>query len=179
MYEICTICNILGKTWVQSVKWNFLETSIKTVQRSLNLLFQGILFWCYLFFKNVSTARLEPTKWQTGLFIILVFQNQHQGYILSYFINLLRVLSPSRDLAEFCLTCIIHDIWGKMLQFMVFTFLENALNLCIFTHTLVPHAQNARQDFLKACFPQDNRGRENYDLLYQNSIMKYEDNLEH
>ena len=29
------------------------------------------------------------------------------------------------------------------------------------------------------CFPQDERGGENYDLLYQNLIRKYEDDLEH
>ena len=33
--------------------------------------------------------------------------------------------------------------------------------------------------FLKICFPQDERGEGNYDLLYQNSIRKYEDDLEH
>ena len=35
------------------------------------------------------------------------------------------------------------------------------------------------QGFLKICFPQDERGGENFDLLYQNSIRKYEDDLEH
>ena len=49
---------------------------------------------------------------------------------------------------------------------MVLTFLENAWNLCIFT---------------QFCFPpsQDERGGEKYDLLYQNLIRKYEDDLEH
>ena len=37
--------------------------------------------------------------------------------------------------------------------------------------------QNSRQHFLKICFPQDKMGGENYDLLYQNSIRKYEDDL--
>ena len=32
---------------------------------------------------------------------------------------------------------------------------------------------------LKICFPQDEGGGENYDLLYQNSIRKYKDDLEH
>ena len=31
----------------------------------------------------------------------------------------------------------------------------------------------------KICFPQDEGGGENYDLLYQNSIRKYKDDLEH
>ena len=38
--------------------------------------------------------------------------------------------------------------------------------------------QNARQNFL-VCYPQDERGEGNYDLLYQNLIRKYEDDLEH
>ena len=36
-----------------------------------------------------------------------------------------------------------------------------------------------KQDFLKICFLQDEEGGENYDLLYQNSIRKYKDDLEH
>ena len=39
--------------------------------------------------------------------------------------------------------------------------------------------QNSRSNFLKIYFPQDERGGGNYDLLYQNSIRKYEDDLEH
>ena len=39
--------------------------------------------------------------------------------------------------------------------------------------------QNSRQNFLKYCFAQDERGGENYDLLYQNSMRKYENDLEH
>ena len=37
--------------------------------------------------------------------------------------------------------------------------------------------QNSRQKFLKICFPQDERSGENYDLLYQNSIRNYEDEI--
>ena len=59
---------------------------------------------------------------------------------------------------------------------MVFTFQENALNICIFTHAPVPQF---RQDFLKISLPQDEKGGENYDLLYQNSIRKYKGDLEH
>ena len=69
-------------------------------------------------------------------------------------------------LVEFSLTCIFHHVQEKVFQFMVLTFLENAWNLCIFT---------------QFCFPpsQDERGGEKYDLLYQNLIRKYEDDLEH
>ena len=61
---------------------------------------------------------------------------------------------------------------------MEFTFLENALNLCIL---FMPHfpSQNSRHSVLKICFFQEKSGRENYDLLYQNSAKKYENDLEH
>ena len=66
---------------------------------------------------------------------------------------------------------------GKNSQIMVFTLLENALNRFL----VMPQfpTQNFRQDFLKICFPQDESGGENYDLLNQNSIRKYEGDLEH
>ena len=62
---------------------------------------------------------------------------------------------------------------------MVFTLLENTLNLGIFTHALVPHSK-LQEDFFENLFsPTAVRGGENYDLLYQNSIRKYEDDLEY
>ena len=40
--------------------------------------------------------------------------------------------------------------------------------------------QNSSQNSLKICFPPTaEMGGENFDLLYQNSIRKYEDDLEH
>ena len=61
-------------------------------------------------------------------------------------------------------------------QFIVFSFLENELNRLL----LMPQfsTQNSRYDFLKISFPQDKRGGENYDLLHQSSVRKYEDVLE-
>ena len=56
---------------------------------------------------------------------------------------------------------------------MVFTFLENVLNLCIFTHLPI------QVEFFENLFPEDEMGGGNYDFLYQNSIRKYEDDLEH
>ena len=62
---------------------------------------------------------------------------------------------------------------------MVFTFLENALNLGIFTHALVSQS-NTQAEFFENLFPPTaERGGENYNLLYQNSIRNYEDDLEH
>ena len=39
--------------------------------------------------------------------------------------------------------------------------------------------KNSRQEFLKIRFPKDKVGGEKYDLIYQNSLRKYEDDLEH
>ena len=78
---------------------------------------------------------------------------------------------------------------------MEFTFLENALFQSNFTHApthskLVPkifsscHRQkeithSPKQHSLENLFPPTaDRGGENYDLLYQNSIRKYEDDSE-
>ena len=58
---------------------------------------------------------------------------------------------------------------------MVFTFLENAFNLGIFTHALVPHSKLQAEFFENLGYPTVGRGGENYDLLCQNSIRKYED----
>ena len=40
-------------------------------------------------------------------------------------------------------------------------------------------AQNPRQGILRTCFLQDKKSGENYDFLYQNSIKRHEDDLEH
>ena len=48
---------------------------------------------------------------------------------------------------------------------MMFTFPENALNPCVFTHAPGP--------------PLKTPGGGNFDWLYENSIRKYEDELEH
>ena len=61
---------------------------------------------------------------------------------------------------------------------MVFTFLENALSLCIFTNAPVPHSK-LQAEFFENQFLPDESGGENYGLLYQNSIRKYKDDLEH
>ena len=80
---------------------------------------------------------------------------------------------------------------------MVFMFLESVLNLGIFTHALRPlpklspkflssHPRqreithSRRQRFYKNLFaPTAERDRVNYDLLHQNSIRKYEDDLKY
>ena len=85
---------------------------------------------------------------------------------------------------------------GKNFQIMEFTFLENVLIRGIFTHvspqsklalkflsssprqTLITHSPG-QHSFENLFPPTAERGGGNYDLLYQNSVRKYEDDLEH
>ena len=61
----------------------------------------------------------------------------------------------------------------------MFTLPENALNLGIFTQAHVPCSE-LQAEFFGNLFPTTaERGVENYDLLYRNSIKKYEDDLDH
>ena len=71
------------------------------------------------------------------------------------FFRPLRVLSLTRMLVKFSLTYILHHLWEKNFQFMVITFLENALNLCIFTHAPVPNSK-FQVEVLEICFPKTN-----------------------
>ena len=82
-------------------------------------------------------------------------------------------------LVEFSLTCIFHHVRENIFKFMVFTFLENALNVGIFTHAPVRHSKLQTEFFENLFHPTAERGGENYDLLCQNSIRKYEDDLEY
>ena len=68
---------------------------------------------------------------------------------------------------------------GKRFKFIVFTFLENALNIGIFIHASVPHTKLQAEFFENLFPPTAERGGENYDLLYQNSIRKHGDDSEH
>ena len=56
---------------------------------------------------------------------------------------------------------------GKTFKFIVFTFLENALNLGIFTHATIPHLKLQPELFENLFPPTAESGGENYDLLYR------------
>ena len=99
-------------------------------------------------------------------------------------------------LLEFSLKILYSTMCGKNVQIYKFTFLENALVRDIFTHAS-PHSilaskfllsrprqteiiHSPRQHSFENLFPQTaKRGGGNYNLLYQNSVRKYEDDLEH
>ena len=104
------------------------KSSISLFPFLLPLLFQG--------YRNPQ-VRIRKKK-LTALINNLVHQDQPQGYILSYFYKLLRTSSLSRMLEEFSLKLVYSTMVGKSFKSMVFTFIENALNLDIFTHTYFP-----------------------------------------
>lgn len=101
-------------------------------------------------------------------------------------------LSP-KYLFTFLSNLYISTCTGKAFKFIVFKFLENALNLGIFTHAPLPsssplksHAQvltitnysfSQTAFFRKSISP--NSRKELIYFLYQNSIIKYEDEVEH
>ena len=62
---------------------------------------------------------------------------------------------------------------------MVFTFLENALNLGIFSGVSVLHSKLQAEFFENLIFPTTETGGEIFDLLYQNSLRKYKYDLQH
>ena len=65
---------------------------------------------------------------------------------------------------------------GNIFKLVMFASLENALNLGIFTHAPVSHSE-LHVEFFKNLFPKTaERGGTK---LYQNSIRKYEDDLQH
>ena len=111
------------------------------------------------------------------LFTSLVLQDHPHGYILSCFFQILRVLSLQKDCRIFSDLYIPASV-ENFFQFMVFTFLENVLEPCIFTHALVTNSK-LQVEVFENLFPQRRERGGRYDLLYQNSVRKYEDDQEY
>ena len=62
-------------------------------------------------------------------------------------------------LVEFSLTCMFHHVWENFFSFMVLTFLENALNLWIFTYAPIPQSKLQAEYFEKLIPPRRKEGR--------------------
>ena len=146
--------------------WNFLEIPIQNVQRCISILFQRNLFLTFLLFQKYLNPQVRAKKmvnsvvyhpcpsrlaWRIHPFIFL---QTPQG-----FISLQNVSWIFSNL--YILPCA-----GKIFKFMVFAFLENALNLGIFTHAPVPQSKLQAEIFENLFPPTAERGGENYDLLY-------------
>ena len=98
----------------------------------------------------------------------------------SFYISfkLLRALFLSRMLAEFSLTCIFHHVWEKKLN-LCYSHSEKMHWISAFLLSVHFPLRTPWRIFLKSVSRNSRRGGENYELLYQNSIGKYEDDLEH
>ena len=129
----------------------FLETLIQTVQRSLNLLFQSTLFLMFPLFQKYLNPQVRANK------LVNSFVYHPCPSILASSIHpypyVFKLLKGFISLQHAC--WILSDLYipsrmGKLFQFMVFT-LENALNLCIFTHAPVPHSKLQLQFFENLC----------------------------
>ena len=138
-------------------KWNFLETPIQSVQRSLNLLFQRTFFMMFSFLKKylnpqVRTNNICKQCCLPPLSLKISFRDT------SFHISLISLgfyLFPE---------CLLSFLWlvystmcGKFFQFIVFTFPESALNLCIFIHAPVPHSK-LQVEFFENLFSRRRKG---------------------
>ena len=131
-------------------------------------------FWSALFFKNISTSKTDVNQCCLPplSFNISLRNTSFDSSLNSLGFSLFRML------VEFSLTCILHYVWEKIFNLWCLNSKKMHF-LYVFLLMLQSPTQNSRSIFLKICFPQNKRGRGNYDLLYQNSIRKYEDDLEH
>ena len=96
-------------------------------------------------FSKISNPNIRTTKLVNSVFYHPCSSRLASGIHFIFLTD----LSLSRMLS---LTCILLHVEENFFQFMVFTFLENALNLCIFTHAPVPHSKLQRE-FFKNLFP--------------------------
>ena len=157
----------------------FLESPIQSVERSLNLLFQCILFLMFPQFQKYLNPHVRNNKLVSSVFTTLVLQDQPQGYILSYFFKLVRVLALSRMLVEFSLTCIFQHVQENFSIYSIHI-PRKCIESMHFHSCHSPPLKTLGRIFGKSVSPK-NEGVHigSYDLLYQNSIGKYEDDLEH
>ena len=139
---------------------------MQSVKRSLNLLFQHTLFLMFPLFQKYLNTQVRTNKLVNSVVYHLCSSTLASG-IHPYFFKLVRVLSLSRMLAQFSLTCIFHRVWEKIFNLCCS---YQKMNL-IYAFLLIPqfYTQNSRYNFLKICFPEGprtKRGGGNYDLLY-------------
>ena len=113
--------NIYLKHKIVKFKWNFLETSYKVYRELPILYFNAPFFLMFLLFRKYLNPKIQNQQSSKQLFTSIFFQDYPQGYIFSYFFKLLKVLSFSRMLVEFSVTCIFNHVWESFFQFMMFT----------------------------------------------------------
>ena len=123
--RLCTILEYLSYyNIIVKCKWNFFETPIQSVQRSLNLLFQRTLFLMFPHFQKYLKLQVRTKKLGNSFFLPpLLFKISLRDTSLYISLNSLgfylsRMLVKFSDL--YIPTCV-----GKNFKFMVLAFLKN------------------------------------------------------
>ena len=111
------LADFLWNPWVGPIVFGdagWTEASLKqSVQRSLNLLFQHTLFLVFPLFQKYINPQVRTNK-LANRFVYHLCSSILASGIQPYFFKLLRVLSLSRMLVQFSLTCIFHHVWEKI-----------------------------------------------------------------
>ena len=149
-----------------------MKSQYKAYREALILYFNAPFFWFFSHFQKYLNPQVRTNKLVNCCLPLLSFKISLRDTSFRISLNS-SGFYLSRMLVEFSLTCV-----GKMFQFMVFTFVEKAFNVFIFTHAPSLPRKTPGRIFWKSV-PQDKKGGGNYDLLHQTSFRKYEDDLEH
>ena len=113
---------------------NFLETSIQSIQRCLNPLFQYTHFLMFPLFQRYLNPNVRTKQCCLPPLFFKIFLKDTSFYIS------LRVLSLQNGCWIFS-SLFIPSCVGNIFKSMVFTFLEIASNLGIFTHIPISHSR--------------------------------------
>ena len=126
-----------------------MKLQYKGLEGSLNLLFQRTFFLIFPLFQKYLKPQVRTNKILSS-FVYHPCPSRLASRIYPFKFLKTPYLSPE---------CLLNFLWlaystmrGKNLKFMVFTFLENALNLYIFPHGPVPHSK-IQAEFFENLFP--------------------------
>ena len=138
---------------------------MQSIKRSFNLLFQHILFLMFPLFWKYLNPQVRNTKLVNSV-VYHLFPSILASEIHSFFFKLLRVLSLSRMLVQFSLTCIFYHVWEKFSIYGVH--IRKWIESMHFYSCPSSPLKTPGTIFWKSVSPkgQEQRGVGNYDLLY-------------
>ena len=137
---------------------NFSWNTNTKCKRSLCLLFQRTLFLIFPLFQKYLNPQVRTNKFV--------------GCVV-YHPCLSRL--ASRMLAKFSITCIFHHVWERFFNLYDDRIPRKCIESMHFYSYPSPPLKIPGRIFWKSVFPRT----EGFALFYQNSIKKYEDDLEH
>ena len=115
---------------------------MQSVQRCLNLLFQHSLFLTFFLFQKYLKPKVRTTKLVNSVVYHPCSSRLASG-IHPFSLNSISFRNACWIFSELYIPICV----GKHFRFMVLTFVENALNLSIFTHAPVPHSKLQVESF--------------------------------